>query len=123
IREPWRMTFAWLAEAFGAPQPLPPALTGSVEQRHWEAMAGVAADDQLSPVTTSAGRLFDAVGALCGIGVRASYEGQAAVELEWAAARAGAVQPGYEFEVGRGLAMLDPRAAVRAAATDLRAGV
>ena len=36
-----------------------------------------------SPITTSAGRLFDAVASLCGICHRASFEGQAAMELEF----------------------------------------
>jgi hydrogenase maturation protein HypF len=37
-----------------------------------------------APVTTSAGRLFDAAAALAGLVPRASFEGQAAMALEWA---------------------------------------
>ena len=78
-------------------------------------MASIARSPAVSPVTTSMGRLFDAVAALCGIAPRVTYEGQAAIEL---AAAAGTRDHGaYDFDG------LDPRPAVRAAAEELAKGV
>jgi hydrogenase maturation protein HypF len=69
-REPWRMAIAWRVAA-GAPVPDGGAL-----------IARMCETGFASPVTTSMGRLFDAVAALCGIRTHVTYEGQAAIELE-----------------------------------------
>jgi hydrogenase maturation protein HypF len=130
IRQPWRMTFAWLAEAWGDVPPLPVRLRGQVDERRWEMMSQIAASPAVSPITSSVGRLFDAVGALCGLAPEASYEGQAAIELEaaaWRGAAAGTIAPGegYEIAVGTGADqdwVLDPRAAIRRAVSQLEEG-
>jgi hydrogenase maturation protein HypF len=121
IREPWRMAFAWLAEAFGEPRPRPRGLIDVVDEVRWMAMAAVLGSPEVSPVTSSMGRLFDAVAALCGIAPWTSYEGQAAVELEAAAARS-PDRNRYEFVLEPGWT-IDPRHAVRAAVEDLESGV
>ncbi len=81
IREPWRMACAWLAE-IGHEAPLP-----GIDPDRWNQVAQLARTGLASPVTTSMGRLFDAVAALCCLRLTVTYEGQAAIELEAVADR------------------------------------
>lgn len=121
VREPWRMACAWLQAARVEPSPALVAAAGEL----WKPVATLAArGGAAAPVTTSMGRLFDAVAALCGLRTHCSYEGQAAVELEAAAASAGAAAgaPAYPLPVTADL-VLDGRPAVAAVAADVAAGV
>jgi hydrogenase maturation protein HypF len=81
IREPWRMAAAWLDAAFGGQVPERLAVVGRNRDR-WERVLALARSGTASPVTSSAGRLFDAVAAILGVRDAVNYEGQAAVELE-----------------------------------------
>ncbi len=117
IRKPWRMALAHLAETFG--EELPPV---AVLADRGEVAAQVL--DQCregqSILTSSMGRLFDSVAAMCGMVETATYEGQAAVRLEQAA---GPDARRYPVEISDGEpAVIDSVPVIRAVAADLQAG-
>jgi hydrogenase maturation protein HypF len=118
IREPWRMACAWVTAAAGpAPHP-PPSLAPLVDPAKWRQVTELTRSPELAPVTTSVGRLFDAVSALCGIRARVTYEGQAAFELESAADPAERGAYPLPFASGR----LDARETIRTVLADLARG-
>ena len=80
IREPWRMAAAWLAHVGMDASPWAAGLRERNAER-WEAIVRLAASPRTLR-TSSMGRLFDAVAAWLGVCDVASYEGQAAIELE-----------------------------------------
>jgi hydrogenase maturation protein HypF len=112
-REPWRMACAWLREATGEDPCVPPALAGRVDAAAWAAAARLSRSE-LSPLTTSAGRLFDAVAALLGLRDVAEYEAQAAIDLETAAGDLSASPLPYGLQLADGLVVYDPRPTLRA---------
>ncbi len=108
-REPWRMAIAWLAATLGDGEA--ERYGRSVDDR-WAAVLDLAHRADVLR-TSSAGRLFDAVAALLGLRAHITYEAQAAIELEAAAAGQPLDGPGgYELEVtaggADGMLVLDP---------------
>ncbi len=86
IREPWRMAVSYLHDAYGdglGGLSLP-VLRG-IEAERLRVILAMILKRINSPSTSSLGRLFDGVAAICGLRGRVSYEGQAAMELEMAA--------------------------------------
>ncbi|MBN2353183.1 MAG: carbamoyltransferase HypF [Spirochaetales bacterium] len=124
VREPWRMAAACLREACGNGwrDVLPPSLSGIPEQKL--AVTAAQLESSLSlPVTSSCGRLFDAMSAISGVCLEARYEGQPAIEFEQAFAGNGSGdENGYRFSIEEksdGI-VIDWRGVVLSAAMDAR---
>ena len=123
VREPWRMAAAHLAAA-GCDLSLLAERIPIVNLRAIEKMLDRSLN---SPMTSSAGRLFDAVASIAGLRDCVSYEGQAAMELEWLADGV-SVDGEYPFELEIAddpavPTVVDTRPIIRAAAHDVRSGL
>ncbi|MGA2202309.1 MAG: carbamoyltransferase HypF [Terriglobales bacterium] len=92
IREPWRMAVSYLAHHFGREflklelQKLDIPFVRQLSRPKVELLLRMMEQGVNSPLTSSCGRLFDAVAALAGIRQEVNYEAQAAIELEMAMA-------------------------------------
>jgi hydrogenase maturation protein HypF len=101
IRQPWRMALAQLIGLYGEEETvkLPLATVHRAGERNARLVARLVERKLNTPLTSSAGRLFDAVAAMVGVPgtQRTTYEGQAAVELELASD--GPASRGYPFRM------------------------
>jgi hydrogenase maturation protein HypF len=115
-RQPWRMAASHLDAAFSGAVP-----ELDVMRRQgplWAQVLSVGRAGLNSPMTSSAGRLFDAVSAILGLRDLVTYEGQAAIELEQAA---DPVEQGtYEVSVEGSVVQVPDL--IRAVVADLRSG-
>jgi len=131
ILQPWRNSFSQLHGSLGWSGVS--ERWGGLEAIQWlagrplETLTRMMEAGLNTPMTSSCGRLFDAVAALLGICRESiSYEGQAAIELEAAAlSAADRDHPGYRFGTlpGEGLRLLDPAPLWPAILDDLGSGI
>jgi hydrogenase maturation protein HypF len=106
---------------------LPPESFGSVTPLTLKTVLSLIEKRFNSPMTSSAGRLFDAVAALAGIRSRVTFEGQAAMQLEWLAIEEPA-DSGYPFSIQQDRAnsnpmIVDTRPLIAAICRDRQANV
>lgn len=123
IQQPWRMALSYLVDADLSDD----VLRSHVSTTAIHATRKLIERDFNAPFTSSTGRLFDCVAALAGVRYQVSYEGQAAVELEWLASRVQADEA-YPFDLQEGAVQpeamqIDLRPAVRAVVRDKERGV
>jgi hydrogenase maturation protein HypF len=126
IRNPWRLALAYTYALTGKLPHLP--AIGEQEVR----IVRQQLDRRLNaPLTSAAGRLFDAVAALIGVRQRVTHEAQAAIELEMLATPMAKTWPSeseshpYPFELtaGDGPVVIGLRRLLEAIQADLAAGV
>jgi hydrogenase maturation protein HypF len=122
IREPWRMALSYLLEAFGDKameldwvkmrDPHKCAILKRMIERRVN-----------SPLTSSMGRLFDAVSSLVSLRDAVNYEGQAAVELEMTADPKAEEEYPFEIRTTEAALVIDLMEMVRGIVQDLLQGV
>jgi hydrogenase maturation protein HypF len=103
IKHPQRMTFSLLLSLGLSNHAGAAALCASLGKEQLSLLETIITSGLGSPLTSSMGRLFDAVSALCSLCTEPSYEGQPAVELEAALYREG--------RGGEGRARFEPQTA------------
>lgn len=89
IKEPWRMAAVYLYKTFGDNFP-----TG---KKRWRILKQMIDKKLNSPLTSSAGRLFDAVGSIILAKDRAEYEAALPIEMERLAEKS--CEDAYDFDI------------------------
>ncbi|HEX2911856.1 MAG TPA: carbamoyltransferase HypF [Chloroflexia bacterium] len=119
VRQPWRMAASYLSQTYGEGfLTLDIPFTRELDPKRWLPLARMIERGINSPLTSSLGRLFDAVAALLGLRSEVLYEAQAAIELETILQPTDFTYP-YNLIEGQP-AVLDVGPLIRAIVQDLR---
>jgi hydrogenase maturation protein HypF len=125
VKEPWRTAVSYLREATGGEAKRYLKDIGFFDrygQDRINAMLSLAGMEEFSPLSSGAGRLFDAVSALLGICDESTFEGEAAMALESAAAEGEKGDYPIDITLGKAL-VVDFSFAVIGMIEDIKRGV
>jgi hydrogenase maturation protein HypF len=118
IAEPWRMALSYLTSTFGADfRNLP--LLQNVAALKIDLILAMIRQKVNCPETSSLGRLFDGVAALLGFCTRSTYEGQAAIALEMAAAAGTGGEYPFSWSTENGVHLILPAPVIAGIVQDL----
>ncbi|MCR4430249.1 MAG: carbamoyltransferase HypF [Tepidanaerobacteraceae bacterium] len=125
VSEPLRMAASYLHKHFGKDYLLKAShLFFGLSRKELEVIIGQIEAGINTPLTSSCGRLFDAVSALLGVCTRVLYEGQAAIELEEIADADfnGAGYP-FDLEASGGVLIISTKKMWRECIADISKGI
>ncbi len=130
IREPWRMAVSYLHEAYGEGfRDAHPEFLKRIDEKKMALIVKMIEANLNSPLTSSAGRLFDAVSSIVGLKDSVTFEGEAAIALEMVALewieKSGDLQElkPYPFELSNDSPFkIDTTLLIRGIVDDIRSG-
>ncbi|MBC7188873.1 carbamoyltransferase HypF, partial [Candidatus Aerophobetes bacterium] len=124
VKEPWRMALSYLYFIYGERtyELACQLLSGMVKSKQIKMMIGLISKRINCPLTSSAGRFFDAVSSLLGVREKVNYEGQAAIELEMRAEEK--AEESYPFSIveGKEKLIVDTFPVIRAVVEETKKG-
>ena len=122
-KSPWRMGLVYLYHAYGENLfDLSIPFVRELDRETSSIILQIAQKGVHSPLTSSCGRLFDAVSALIGIRKEIAYEGQAAIELEMCQNPHGEGAYAFDIHAKAGEWIMETAPIIRGVVTDLLEG-
>ena len=123
VREPWRVAVSYLKDAYGADEFIcnigPTGFLEKYGKKGLEDMLTLADNRDFSPLSSGAGRLFDAAAAIMGVGDRNTFEGEASMALE--SLTADGIDDAYPVDIHFGATIeVDFSSTIRGLVDDLR---
>ena len=125
VRQPWRMALSYLRDALGSGNLPQLRCFDSIAPSQLELVDAMLAKRIQTVETSSAGRLFDAVAALLNLSSEVTFEGQAAIALEMAAAPHTSGRYPFDLQPGASsshIMIVDLRATIVGIVQDIAAG-